>query len=174
MVGARLARSAVAGLFFLELTTASSVWAQTVTIPEGTEIPIRFEEKLSSGTNTAGDRFSISTADEIVLANGVKLAEGYKGVGEVVEAEKRGFMGKAGKLNVRFSYIKIGDTRVRLRGNKGGEGKGAVGATVALTVLFGPLGLLKRGKEIEINAGQTMTVFADDDVTLKLAPPPAS
>ncbi|HEX8233289.1 MAG TPA: hypothetical protein VF559_08095 [Caulobacteraceae bacterium] len=169
-----MARSAVAGVFLFGLAASAAAQVQTVSIPEGTEIPIRFDDKISSGTNTAGDRFSISTADEIVLANGVKIPEGYRGVGEVVEAEKRGFMGKAGKLNVRFNYIKIGDTRVRLRGNKGGEGKGAVGATVALTVLFGPLGLLKKGKEIEINPGQTMTAYADDDVTVRLAPPPAS
>ncbi len=49
-----------------------------------------------------------------------------------------------------------------------------MGATVALTILFGPLGLLKRRQDIEITPGQTITAFVDQDVTLPLpipAPP---
>ena len=39
---------------------------------------------------------------------------------------------------------------------------------MALTVLFGPLGLLKRGKDIEVQKGQEMTAFVDQDVDLVL------
>ena len=59
-------------------------------------------------------------------------------------------MGKAGELNVRLNYLKVGDNKVKLRGSKGKEGEGKLGATVALTVLFGPIGLVKHGKNIEI------------------------
>ena len=142
---------------------------------------VRFDEALSSGRNTQGDKFSISLDESVDLGGGVVLAAGYSGRGEVTSAEKKGYMGKAGELNVRLEYIRVGDTRIRLRANKGGEGKGAMGATVALTILFGPLGLLKRGQDIEITAGQTLTAFVDQDVTLALplpapvppqAPPP--
>lgn len=136
---------------------------------------IRFEDRLSSATNRGGDQFSIRLDDDVTLSDGTIVRSGYRGRGEVTDAEKRGMMGRAGTLNVRLNYVRIGDTRVRLRGNKGGEGKGAVGATVALTVLFGPLGLIKRGHDIEINPGQTITAFVDDDAELMLplaAPPP--
>lgn len=148
--------------------------AQTVKIPEGTEFIIRFEDKLSSGSNTEGDQFSISLDEGVKLADGTVIPDGYRGRGEVVAAKKKGFMGQAGELNIRLSYIRIGDTRVRLRASKAGEGKGAMGATIALTVLFGPLGLLKRGHDIEIKQGQTLTAYADQDadLTLPLAPPP--
>ena len=147
---------------------------QMLHVPEGTDIPIRIEEKLSSKTNSEGDRFTITLSDEVKLPSGMVIPAGYKGVGEVTEAEKNGMLGKAGSLNVRFDYIKIGDVRIRLRGSKGQEGKGGTGTVVVLTVLFGPLGLLAKGHNVEVKKGQEMTVFVDQDtdVPAPLAPPP--
>lgn len=145
-----------------------------VKLREGEELVIRFEDRLSSGSNTAGDQFSIALEEDMKLADGTVIRAGYRGRGEVTDAKKKGFMGQAGELNVRLNYIRVGDTRVRLRASKGGEGKGAMGATIALTVLFGPLGLLKRGHDIEIKPGQTLTAYVDQDaeIDLPLLPPP--
>jgi hypothetical protein len=54
---------------------------------------------------------------------------------------KAGMMGKAYELNMRLQYLIVGDTRLKLRGTKGKEGQGKEGTAVALTVLFGPIGL---------------------------------
>ena len=82
--------------------------------------------------------------------------------------------GQAGELSIRVTYIRIGDTRIRLRATKGQEGQGAMGATVALAVFFGPLGLLKHGHDVEMKAGQTLTAYVDADAELDapIAPPP--
>jgi hypothetical protein len=148
--------------------------AEAVKVPEGTEMRIRFNDALSSGKNTEGDQFSITLDEPIELTGGEKIASGYRGKGEVTSAKKRGMMGQAGEMNVRLNYIRVGDSRIRLRAQKSGEGKGAMGATVALTILFGPLGLLKRGHDIEIKPGQVITAYADEDanVDLPIAPPP--
>jgi hypothetical protein len=145
----------------------------SITLREGTELRVSFEQKLSSATANSGDLFNIALADDITV-DGVKIKPGYSGRGEVTAAEKKGMMGKAGTLNVRLDYIRIGDERVRLRASKGDEGKSSVGATVALTVLFGPLGLIKHGHDLEIPRGQTMVAFVDQDtkISLPLAPPP--
>ena len=47
-------------------------------------------------------------------------------------------------------------------------------SAVVLTVLFGPLGLIKHGHNVVIPKGQTMVAYvdADTDVDLPLAPPP--
>ena len=137
-------------------------------IPEGTELVIRFEDALSSKTSVQGDRFSISLADDVTLSDGFVIPAGYRGVGEVTNAAKSGMLGRGGELNVRFDYIKIGETKLRLRGSQGREGQGALGATIVLTVLFGPLGLLMKGKNIEVPRGQTVTAFVDADVLVPL------
>lgn len=164
----------VSGAIFLGLTTAPSLaLAASVKVAEGTEVSIRFDEKLSSATNTEGDQFSVSLNEDIELPGGVIIKPGYRGKGEVTSAQKKGFMGKAGELNIRLNYLRIGENKLYLRASKGKEGKGAVGATIALTVLFGPLGLLKSGHDIEIKPGQAITAFIDRDGEIDLpAPPP--
>jgi hypothetical protein len=57
----------------------------------------------------------------------------------------------------------VGDSRMRLRGSKGKEGEGRVGTAVALTVLFGPIGLIKHGKNVEIKEGTLLTAYVDQD-----------
>ena len=141
-------------------------------VGEGTEVTIRFDQKLSSATATQGDRFNITLDDKITLADGTVIPAGYHGAGEVTVAEKRGMMGRAGQLNVRLDYIKIGDTKVKLRASQSQEGKSSVGATVALTVLFGPIGLIKKGHDIEIQPGQTMKAFVDGDALITVPVPP--
>jgi len=151
----------------------TSAWAAGIKIPEGTEMVVRLNDDLSSGTSTEGDQFSITLQEAVRLSDGTVLKPGYRGRGEIVKAKKKGFAGQGGELNIRINYIRIGDTRVRLRANKGSQGDTAMGATVALAVLFGPLGLLKHGHDVEIKAGQTITAYVDADaeVDSPIVPP---
>lgn len=167
----RIAAVLLSAVLISAPTLASAAPAK---VPEGTEMLIRFNDQLSSGSNSQGDQFSITLDEDVTLPDGTLIKRGYRGKGEVTDAKKKGYMGKAGEMNIRLNYLKVGDARIRLRANKGGEGQGAMGATIALTVLFGPLGLLKRGHDIEIKAGQTITAFVDEDtsVEIPLAPPP--
>ena len=160
-----LCKAVVAALFVM---AGASAHAGTVKVPEGTEVVVSIDDTLSSGSNREGDRFSISLVNDVVLADGSKLPAGLKGTGEVTHAKKKGMMGKPGELNVRFDYLKAGDTKIKLRGQKGAEGDARYGTTITLTVLFGPLGLIKHGKDVEIKPGQTMTIFTDDDAMVEL------
>src|SRR5437016_7375060 len=90
-------------------TAPAAVAPAHVKIPEGTEVRVVFDEALSSATAISGDSFSISTDEEIKLADGTVIPLGYRGKGEVTAAEKNGMMGKAGQLNVRMVYVRIGD-----------------------------------------------------------------
>jgi hypothetical protein len=75
-------------------------------------------------------------------------------------------LGRAGELSMRLEHLKAGDTRVRLRGSKGKQGEGKEGTAVVLTVLFGPIGLIKKGKNVEIKEGTPLTAYVDQDVEL--------
>ena len=76
-------------------------------------------------------------------------------------------LGKPGELSIRLDSLNDNGTKVHLRGSKAREGDSKVGATVALTVLFGPIGLIKHGKNIDIQAGTLLTAYVSDDVTFK-------
>ena len=163
--------AAVTAVFSL---LANSALAETVKVPEGTEFPIRIEEKLSSKTSAEGDRFTVSLADDVQLDDGTVLHAGYRGVGEIVDLQKNGRLGKKGTLNIRLNYLKVGDQRIKLRASKGAEGGGNTGNMVAAIVLVGVFGLLVKGHSAEIPRGQMVTGYADEDVELEtpVAPPP--
>jgi hypothetical protein len=170
-----LASAALCGLptFAFAQAAPAAAPASAAQIAEGTELKLQFNERLSSATNRQGDTFTVSLIEPITLADGTIIPAGFRGRGEVTSAEKRGFMGRAGDLSVRLEYLRIGTTRLGIRANRTSEGQGALGSTIALTVLFGPLGLLKRGKDIEIPKGQAITAFVDAPTSIALPIPPA-
>ena len=110
-------------------TVAADAPNGKLVLSEGTDVPLTFDQDLSSKTAAEGD------AVEFVLAED----------------------------------LKVGEHKVHLRGSKGKEGASGTGAAVALTVLFGPIGLIKHGKNIEIKKGTALKVYVSDDTSL----PPA-
>jgi hypothetical protein len=138
-------------------------------LKEGTEVPLIFASELSSKTAVDDDPVNMTLAEDLKIGDVVIARKGAVALGTVTNAHKSGMMGKAGELSIRLEYLKTDDQRVRLRGSKGKEGEGAVGATVALTILFGPIGLIKHGHNVEIKQGTPLTAFVDQDYTL----PPA-
>lgn len=139
------------------------------TLKEGTEVNLKFADALTSKTANEGDPVNLTLADDLKVGDVVVAKAGAKAVGNITHAKKAGMMGKAGELNMRLEYIKTGDTRIRLRGSKGKEGEGKVGTAIVLTVLFGPIGLIKHGKNVEIKEGTPLKAFVDEDTSLPAA-----
>jgi hypothetical protein len=135
-------------------------------LKEGSEVKLKFSDNLSSKTATEGDPVNLILDEDIKIGDVVVAKAGCKAVGTVTNAKKAGMMGKAGELNMRLEHLTIGDENVRLRGSKGKEGQGKEGTAVALTVLFGPIGLIKHGKNVEVKAGTPLTAYVDDTVSL--------
>ena len=133
---------------------------------DGDDVPLHFAQDISSKTAAEGDPVMFTLAEDLKV-NGVVVAkEGSKAVGEVTHAEHSGMMGKAGQLDIRLDYLKVGDTKVHLRGTKGKEGASGTTSAVVLTVLFGPIGLIKHGHNIDIKQGTSLKVFVSDDTPL--------
>ena len=148
----------------LSIKAQEAASSQKLTLKEGTEVRLKFAQELSSKTASEGDPVNFVLADDLIIGNVVVARAGAKGVGEVTNARKAGMMGKGGELNIRLEHLKAGTTKIRLRGSKGKEGDGRTGTAVALTVLFGPIGLIKHGKEIVVKEGTSLMAFVDDDV----------
>ena len=138
-------------------------------LKEGTDVKLKFTQDLSSKTATDDDPVNLILDEDLKVGDATVCKAGAKAVGTVTHAKKAGMMGKGGELNLRLEYLIVGDTRMRLRGTKGKEGEGKVGAAVALTVLFGPIGLIKHGKNVEVKQGTPLLAYVDQDFTLPLA-----
>jgi mannose-6-phosphate isomerase class I len=135
-------------------------------LPEGTDVQLIFDEDLSSKTAADGDEVTFVLADDLKVGDVVVAKAGAKAQGEVTNAKKSGMMGKAGELNVRLNYLKVGNFKVRIRGTKGKEGESGATGAIVLTVLFGPIGLIKHGKNIEIKKGTALKAYVADDIKL--------
>jgi hypothetical protein len=159
-------------LFAGALLLLAPMWAfaDPVKVVEGTEVRLAFLDSLSSGSAVEGQRFNLELTEDLRVDGVLVAPHGAKAVGTVTHVKKRGRMGKAGELDVLLDYVLVGEQRVRLRASSGKEGEGRVGSTVALTVLFGPIGLLKRGKDVTINAGTPITAFIDTTTVVEVAP----
>jgi hypothetical protein len=133
---------------------------------DGTDVNLVFAQDLSSKTSSEGDPVTLTLVDDLKVGDTVVAKAGSKAIGEVTKAEKSGMMGKAGELNIRLNYLKVGDAKIKLRGTKGKEGESGTTGAVVLTVLFGPIGLIKHGKNVEIKQGQSLHAFVGDDIAL--------
>jgi len=140
-----------------------------LTLKEGDDVSLKFDQDITSKTAVEGDSVAFVLADDLKVGGVVVAKAGCKAFGEVTRATKSGMMGKAGDLAIRLNYLKVGDAKVKLRGSKGKEGESGATSAVVLTVLFGPIGLIKHGKNVEIKQGQPLAAFVSDDITL----PPA-
>ena len=92
--------------------------------------------------------------------------------GVVTNAKKSGYFGRGGELNVRVESTEtIDKQKLKVRAAKGREGDNKTGTTVALVVLFGPLGFLKKGKNAEIKEGTKIKVYTDEVKTVQIPRP---
>lgn len=139
---------------------------EKVVLREGTPVNLKFAQSLSSKTAGEDDPVNFVVAEDLVVDGFVVAKAGTFATGSVSHSKRAGMLGKAGELNIRLSHLKCGDRRIKLRGSQGKEGQGKEGTTVALTVLFGPIGLIKHGKNVEIKEGAPLVAYVDEDYAL--------
>jgi len=147
----------------------ASAASAPLVLTAGTDVKLKFAQDLSSKTANDDDPVNMVLDEDLKVGDAVVCKAGAKAVATVTHAKKAGMMGKGGELNIRLEHLLVGDKRMRLRGTKGKEGEGKVGAAVALTVLFGPIGLIKHGKNVEVKQGTPLLAYVDQDFTV---PPP--
>ena len=140
-----------------------------VVIPDGTELSVVTTETISSKTATEGDPITFKIDEDLKIDGVVVIAKGTIVKGTVSDAKKNGHFGKGGKLSIRIETTQTVDKQpIKLRASKGKEGDDKTGTTVALVVLFGPLGFLKHGKNAEIKEGTKIKVFTDETKTVHI------
>ncbi|MEO6051942.1 MAG: hypothetical protein ABIP78_11500 [Pyrinomonadaceae bacterium] len=168
-------------LIILFLAMCSSMFAfaahtppqsKTVVIPDGTEISAVTIETISSKTAHEDDPIQFQVDEDIVIDGVIVIAKGTLVKGVVSNAKKSGFFGRGGELNVRIESTETVDKqKLKLRAAKGKAGDNKTGTTVALVVLFGPLGFLKKGKNAEIAKGTHIKVFTDEAKSVVIPTP---
>jgi hypothetical protein len=139
------------------------------TLPDGTEFTVVTVDEISSKTAAEGDPLTFKVLEDLKIDGQTVIAKDSIVKGSVAQAKKAGMMGRGGSLGIRVeSTMTIDNQKIKLRSTKGKEGDDKTGTTVALVVLFGPLGFLKKGKQAVIKPGTQIKVYTDEEKKVAL------
>lgn len=129
---------------------------QEIILSEGTPIKVIVTTEITSKDAKPNDAVSFTVTEDIAIGGHVLLRLGTPALGSVVNAEKRGYLGKSGKLAIQVESTQTVDgTPLKLRAAKGDEGEDG------LTTLnfISPFFLFKKGGHAKIEAGTPLTVY---------------
>ena len=133
-------------------------------IPDGHEFTVVTIDEITSKTAAEGDPLTFKVASDVIIDGQIVIAKHSLVKGVVAQAKKAGMMGRGGTLGIRVeSATTVDNQKLKLRSTKGKEGDDKTGTTVALVVLFGPLGFLKKGKNAVIKPGTEIKVYTDEE-----------
>lgn len=162
---------------FVLLIPAIAFAENIVTVPGGTQVPVKVVEPISSSNANVGDTFQIKTAKEVVIDGWIVIPKDSPGQGEVVSVDRAGSHGHPGKLGIQMDYVFSCDGgKIKLSNvSHATEGEGKHGAastaTVASYVLLGPLGFFAhnfvKGKDVTIDSSKTILLFVDSTVHVR-------
>lgn len=146
-------------------------------VPVGTELDVRLQTPLNSGTSKAEDRFEATTAVDFSIGNDVVIPAGSIVRGFVSSVRPAGKIDRRSSLTLSFDEIRIGTTSRRLRASvvQALDGKLAGDATrIGAGAIVGGIigGLIGGGKGallgVLVGGGGTMAATDGTEVDLPL------
>jgi hypothetical protein len=139
--------------------TFSSVPAPAAELPAATPVALRPASPVSPQTTHVGDSVDLVVASDVRVGDAVVIRSGAPAKGEVVQAQKRGMIGRPDKLMIRVNSVTAADgSTVPLRGTKSIEGDDKM----VLSIIGGLLCLLPlliKGGSASLDTGTTVEAF---------------
>jgi hypothetical protein len=157
-------------------SSTSSQSRSTMDVPVGTELDVRLQQSLSSGTALVEDRFEATTVVDLKQGDRVIIPAGSMMRGVVSSVNKAGRIDRKGSLTLAFDQVTVGGRNYPIRGTvtdaiesegiKGDAGKIGAGAGVG-AIIGGILGGVKGAiAGILIGGGGTIAATEGQDVNL--------
>ena len=119
-----------------------------VLLAEGTEVTLRMAQEMNSRVAKPGDPIELALDKDLKVGDVTVARAGARALGEVVQAKRPDFSGEAGVLSIRVHFLRVGDTKVEIRG--------AVGAAGTRYVII-------RGSQAIIKAATLVKAFVSAD-----------
>lgn len=143
------------------LASSQCFAADMIRVLPGTEVRLQLSEVLSSKLVRKGQSFKLLVENDVRVRGQVVVPKGTVASGIVVRTSSSSVGGKPGEVYVRVEYLILNGQRIALFSGNGERGKGTDGAAVVLSALFGPIGILTRGKEVVFPVGMPFLAYID-------------
>ena len=160
----------VGSLSILSLSSAPVSAQETIRVLPGTEVSLLLGESLSSENVYKGQKFKLQVEKDVRAHGQVVIPKGTEAIGSVVSFEAHSIGGKPGELHVRINYLLLNGQRIPLFFGAGKNEKSSDGAAVVLSVLFGPLGALVKGKAALYPEQTQFLAYVDQGFEVPLKP----
>ena len=136
------------------LLVASVAIAGTITVPNGSIIPVKSTGQLSSDQLRLGQEVIFSVAQDVKIEGQVVIKAGSPVYGSVQESKGGQMAGIAGSIVIALnSVVAVDGTNIAISGSFSNAAKSEVGGTVAVGVILCPLALLNTGDDGIIPVG---------------------
>ncbi len=142
------------------------------TLARDTPVPLMVMSEVTTKTATAGHRFMLRTTAPLTIAGAVIVPTNTPAWGEVVTAKASGAVGKGGQLTAKLLYLDLDGRHIALTGETSSKARKATGDVVMGVVGMGILGLLARGNNAKLKAGEALTGFIAEDTVFSATPSP--
>jgi hypothetical protein len=173
-------------------STRTTAPAGTVEIPVGTEIDVRLQNALNSGTNQVEDRFEATTLVDVGVNSRIVIPAGSLMRGVLTQVEPATRTNRTARMTVSFDQVTVNGQPYAIRGTvtQAIEGEGIKGETARIgtgagvgAIIGGILGGFKgalagiliggggtiaatEGKEVELPQGTVLRVRLETPVPL--------
>jgi len=87
---------------------------QPIVVPSGTTLTVRLGEDLGSSINTAGQNFSATLDQDVVINGETVIAAGASVIGKVVSARPAGALAGEAKLQLKLTSVKLDNSSLHL------------------------------------------------------------
>jgi hypothetical protein len=133
--------------------------APEIVLPNQTPVHMKLEKALSSATARVGDEVNFEVTQDVVIRGVTVIRRGAAAIGTVTEAEPKRRMGRGGKLSVRVTYVRVGNTqKVALQSSQEDKaGNQKVGKVVPFM----------HGKDATLTEQADITGYVNGDIRLK-------
>jgi hypothetical protein len=157
-------------LLFIAIAITSIASYSQLTLHEATPIKVRTNSEISSKKAQVGDILYFRLVENLRIDSVTIIDTTAEVMGEVIEAQRARSLGRPGKLDFTINTVKATDGQnISLRTTpKKMTGKDKTGGVVTAAVLFAPVALFIKGKDIVIEANKEFIVYVDLDYQFKI------
>lgn len=153
--------------FLLQFLTP--ILAETIVLRNGTPLQLSLFQTINSGTATVGQRVTFKLSYDLKVKGKILIPAGANAMGEVVDVESKGMIGKPGTLSIQIKSIRaIDGTIIPLSASKVVKGKDKQTTAIIVTLLLCIFGLMMQGEDASLQQGTIIEAYTIGDIDIEI------